>query len=176
MRATCVFAVASLITSFSQISGFERPRASRSSTSSLARRQVGERRRQHGRRDRPPPRELVDHRARDGRREERIAARDDANGCHDFLRRRILQHETTRACVERVIDVAVEPERGQDQHPRTRLRADDPARGLDPVEHRHADVHEHNVRLQPACLGDGVLAVGGLTDDGRLAVALENLA
>ena len=36
MRATCVFAVASLMTSRLQISGLERPRASRSSTSRCA--------------------------------------------------------------------------------------------------------------------------------------------
>ena len=39
------------------------------------------------------------------------------------------------------------------------LRADDATGRLDPVEHGHADVHQHDVGPQSARRGDGVLAV-----------------
>ena len=53
---------------------------------------------------------------------------------------------------------------------------DDPAGRLDPVEHRHADVHQHDVGPQPARCGDGLLAVAGLADHGRVRLGLEDLA
>ena len=66
---------------------------------------------------------------------------------------------------ERVVDVRVEPEGRQDQHARVGLRPDDATRRLDPVEHGHADVHQHDVGPQPPGRGDRVLAVDGLADD-----------
>ena len=56
------------------------------------------------------------------------------------------------------------------------LRADDPPGRLDPVEHGHADVHQHDVGPQAPRLGDRVLAVGRLADDRHLRLALEDLA
>ena len=38
------------------------------------------------------------------------------------------------------------------------------AGGGDPVEPRHADVHQHHVRAQPARLADRLAAVGGLPE------------
>jgi len=81
----------------------------------------------------------------DRRREERFATRDDADGGGDLLGRGVLEHEAARACAERVIDVAVEPERRQYQYTRRGPFLNDAARRLDPVEHGHADVHQHDV-------------------------------
>ena len=53
---------------------------------------------------------------------------------------------------------------------------DDAAGRLDPVEDGHANVHQHDVGPEPACLGDGVFAVAGLADDGRVWLCLEDLA
>jgi hypothetical protein len=55
------------------------------------------------------------------------------------------------------------------------LRGDDPARRLDPVEHRHADVHQHDFGPQAARRLHRVLAVTRLADDRRLGLRLEDL-
>ena len=53
---------------------------------------------------------------------------------------------------------------------------DDAAGRLDPVEHGHADVHQHDVGPQSARLGDRFLAVARLADDVRLGLGVEDLA
>ena len=122
------------------------------------------------------PDELLDHRARDRGREQRFAGGDDANGRGDLLRRRVFEHEAARAGAQRVVDVVVEPECRQDQDAGRGLVTGDAAGRLDPVEHGHANVHQHDVGPEPACLGDGVFAVDGLADDGRVRLVLEDLA
>ena len=121
-------------------------------------------------------RELLDHGAGDGRSQQRVAACDDANGGGDLLGPRVLQHEAARARAKRVVDVAVQPEGGQDHHPRAVAGADDPAGGLDPVQHRHAHVHQHHLRSQPGRVGDRLLPVTGLADHGHVRLAVEDLA
>ncbi len=60
---------------------------------------------------------------------------------------------------------------------RIRTRAVPPpgdlARGRDPVQIRHPDVHEHDVWLEPRDAVDGLAARGGLADDLELPVAFE---
>ena len=70
MRATWVFAVASLMTSCSQISGFDSPRASRSKTSRSRGVSSEKAAGSVGVGGGLLPRELLDHRACDGRGEE----------------------------------------------------------------------------------------------------------
>ena len=53
---------------------------------------------------------------------------------------------------------------------------DDAAGRLDSVEHRHTDVHQHDVGPQSARLGDGVLAVACLADYVCLRLGVEDLA
>ena len=120
--------------------------------------------------------ELLDDRAGDGRGEQRVAAGHDPDRRDDLLRRRVLEHEPARAGPQRVVDVVVEPERGQDQHPGGGLSPHDPPGGLDAVKHRHPDVHEHHVRSQPPGHGDRVLPVAGLARHGDLRLALQDLA
>jgi hypothetical protein len=61
--------------------------------------------------------------------------------------------------------VVVEIERGQDQDARAVGvgRCQLPS-GLDAVHARHPDVHQHDVRLQPAADPHGLRAVGGLAE------------
>ena len=47
---------------------------------------------------------------------------------------------------------------------------------LDPVEHGHADVHQHDVGPEPARRRDRVLAVGRFADDAEVGLAVEDLA
>ena len=121
MRATCVFAVASLITSRCADLRVRQSASEQVEHLALARRQVA--RARAGRWRRGPgcrANSSIDG-ARDGGRQQRVAARDDPNGGGDLLRRRVLEHEPARAGAQRVVDVAVEAERGQDQHPRRRV-------------------------------------------------------
>src|SRR5206468_11685446 len=87
-----------------------------------------------------------------------------------------LEHETARAGAQRVVDVGVEAESGQDQDAGAWSRTHDASGCLDPVQDGHADVHEHDVGLQAAGCGDRVLAVASLTDDTRVRLRLEDLA
>jgi hypothetical protein len=56
------------------------------------------------------------------------------------------------------------------------MGAHDPARCLDAVEHRHADVHQHEVGTVALCERDGLLPVRRLRDDDHIASRLEDLA
>ena len=56
------------------------------------------------------------------------------------------------------------------------MRSDDAAGRRDPVEHGHANVHQHDVGSKPACLRDSVFAVTGLADDRGLGLGLEDLS
>jgi hypothetical protein len=67
-------------------------------------------------------------------------------------------------CGERVVDVLVEVERRQDQHAR-RAAVGDLARGGDPVELGHADVHEHDVGREAPGAVDRLAPRGRLADD-----------
>jgi hypothetical protein len=117
--------------------------------------------------------DLVEQPARHARREHGVAGGDRLDGADELLRAGVLEQEPARARTQRLDDVVVEPERREDQD----AVAGQPARRLDAVEHRHADVHQHDVR--PVRLGqaDGLLAVARLGDDrdraGRLEHGLE---
>ena len=52
----------------------------------------------------------------------------------------------------------------------------DAAGRLDPVEHRHPDVHQNEVGTQAARLGDSFRTVARLADDLRLRLGVEDLA
>ena len=80
------------------------------------------------------------------------------------------------AGAKRVVHVAVEAERRQDQDPRVGLRADDAPGRLDAVQDGHADVHQHDVGSQASGACNCVLAVAGFADDAHLRLALKDLA
>ena len=56
------------------------------------------------------------------------------------------------------------------------MRADGLAGRLDPVEHRHADVHQHDIGSQPCCGSDSIIAVDRFADDDHVGLVFEDLA
>ena len=111
------------------------------------------------------------------RREQRVARGHGADGVDDVaalasLRRKPLEAPARRA----VVDVLVEVEGGQDEHP-AGAATPGPARvggGVDPVEHGHADVHEHDVGADPAGHLDRLPPVGGLAPDLDVGLGVED--
>ena len=73
--------------------------------------------------------------------------RDRADAREQVGRRHVLEQEAARPGTQAGEDVLVEVERRQDEHARAAAGGDDPARGLDAVDPRHAHVHEHDVRI-----------------------------
>ena len=146
MLDTWVLTVASLRNSRSAISAFDRPAASSASTSrsrSVSSASAGA----------APLRcagqragEAVEQPPRDGRREQRLAARDDPDRVDELRRLDVLEQEAARARAQRLEDVLVEVERGEDQDraPRIAGRHEPPGR-LDAVHARHPDVHQDHV-------------------------------
>jgi hypothetical protein len=79
--------------------------------------------------------------SRDTWAEDGVAGGDGADRLHHLMGGRILEQEAACPRAQRVDDVVVEPERGDDQHP---LTGKSPRR-LDAVHLWHADVHEHDI-------------------------------
>ena len=90
--------------------------------------------------------------------------------------RRALDDERRGARLEHSLDglLVVETRERDDAGLRT-MRADLPSR-LDAVEPGHADVHEHDVRLELSGERDGRLAVGRFADDLDLGMIREQRA
>ena len=125
---------------------------------------------------RQPVRIAVEQPARDGGREERVAVGDGLDGGDEPGRGDVLEQEPAGTGAQRLDDVLVGIERGQDEDPGVRgdAVADDAARRRDPVEHRHADVHHDDVGLEALGDLDALLAVGGLADDLDVGLVLED--
>ena len=114
--ATCDFTVASPTISSAAISAFDMPRAISAQHLALA---LGEGveacrigRCSGGRCD-----ELGDQPAGDGGSEQGVAGRDDAHGVQQLVAAGVLQQEAAGAGAQRVVDVVVEVERGEHEHP-----------------------------------------------------------
>jgi hypothetical protein len=121
-------------------------------------------------------RELLDKALGDRRGEQRLALRDDADACGELLGRHVLEQEAARAGSQRLVDVLVEVERREHQHPHGRVAAElgHPPRRLDPVELRHADVHQDDVRLELAGELHRLGAVGRLADHVEVVLGVED--
>ena len=111
------------------------------------------------------PRELTDHPLRDRGGEERVARRNRPHRRDQLLRRVVLQDEAARTGPERLVDVLVQIERREDEDARLRVGREDAAGRLQPVELRHADVHQHDRRIEAGSLVDRLEAVRRLGDD-----------
>ncbi|MCO5614894.1 hypothetical protein L7F22_069179 [Adiantum nelumboides] len=123
-------------------------------------------------------RELGDQGAGDRRGEQRLPAVHHPDGVDEVGRFGVLDQEPAGAAADRVEDVGVLGERGQDDHPgagELRVAGDLPGRG-DAVGAGHADVHEDDVRVVLAGRGDGLCAVGGLGDDVQVGLRAEQRA
>ncbi len=125
-----------------------------------------------------PADEVGDEPAGDRRRQERLAGGDDPHGGDQLLGRRVLEQEPAGTCPQRVVDVLVEVEGGEHQHLRGLLRlgpGQAPGR-LDPVEVRHADVHEDDVGHRLPVALERLDAVGRLGDDLQVGLGVEDHA
>ena len=106
-----------------------------------------------------------DHALRDRGREQRVAAGDDADRGDELLGRVVLEHEAAGAGAERLVDVLVEVEGREDEDPRGGVGGEDAPGRLEPVELGHADVHQHDGRVEAGGLVDRLEAVARLGDD-----------
>ena len=154
------------------MSAFERPRATSRSTSSSRGVSSAERGGVRGRRR--PARVALDQPARDRRGEERVAGGDHPDGLSELVGARVLEQEAARAGAEGFVDVVVEVEGGQDQDAGRSVAGGDPACRLDPVEVRHADVHQDDVGAQRLGGVERGEAVGGLADDLEVGLGVED--
>src|SRR5258708_15577683 len=71
------------------------------------------------------------------------------------------------------LNVVVQVERGQHEHPRRELGLGQHPRRLDPSEHRHPDVHEHHVGPELRGEPDSLLPVPGRADHRHVVLGLE---
>ena len=135
----------------------------------LAGGQPGQGRRLMGR-----PGELLDQPAGADGREKRVTGMHGPDGGDQLGRRRGLEQEPGSAGPERIHDVVIEVECRQHHHAgRGELRKQPPG-GLDPVQHRHADVHQHEVGPGPERALDGLAPVGCLGDDLDIGLGVED--
>ena len=88
----------------------------------------------------------------------------------------VLEHEPARAGSERLVDVLVEIEGGQDQDPSIAVRRQDASSRLEPVELGHADVHQDDRGMESRRLVHGLEPVARLGDDFDLLFAGEQHA
>jgi hypothetical protein len=120
--------------------------------------------------------ELLDQAAGDGRGQDGIPGGRHPHAGGQLADGRVLEEETARARTQRLEDVLIKIERGEYQHPRAGHAARHLAGRLDPVEIRHADVHQHHVRSQAGAEANGLPAGGGLTDHLEIGFGLQDQA
>lgn len=89
---------------------------------------------------------------------------------------RVLEEESARARADRAERVLVEVERGQHEHPRFGKRFYDRLGRGDPVQPRHPDVHQHDVRSVLSRSPDGLLAIACLADHDHVGFRFEHQA
>src|SRR3954447_13369640 len=109
--------------------------------------------------------DVVRDKPREHSRCEHGVARGSGADCFDELfPSHVLEQERARAGAQGVVDVLVEIERRQDDDARVQTCGDDAPRRLDPVDLRHPDVHENDVRSEVASERSGFGAVRRLAD------------
>src|SRR6476661_781397 len=111
--------------------------------------------------------ELADELAGHARGEQRVARRHDPDPGQQVAGRGVLEQEPAGARPERSVDVFVQVEGGQDEHPDVLGLlgpADYPGR-FQPVQMRHPDVHQDDVGPFLPGQRDRLGAVAGLADD-----------
>ena len=102
-------------------------------------------------------------------------ARDDHDRLDQLLGRRVLEQEAARTGPQRLVDVLVEVERGQDQDPRPLVSpVEQPPGRLETVDVRHPDVHQDHVRLRLPGREHGLEPVGSLADDLDVGLGVED--
>src|SRR5579862_292963 len=106
--------------------------------------------------------EVLDQAAGDGRGEQRLAGAGRADGAGQLLTGGVLEQEAAGSGFHGVVDVLVKVEGGQHEDLGPAAGLGELGGGLDPVESGHADVHQDDVRVQSARLGQCLASVPGL--------------
>ena len=121
--------------------------------------------------------ELLDQSPGDRWRQQRITLSDDPDRGDELLGRRVLQEVAAGAGAQGGVHVLVEIERGEHEHLGVAVvaRRDQPS-GLDAVQDRHPDVHEHDVGTGPLAELDAEPTVLGITDDFDVGLRVEDHA
>ena len=93
-----------------------------------------------------------------------------------FVTRGVLEQEPAGAGAQRLVDVVVEIERREHQHADGvgHVRPGEASGRFDPVEDRHADVHQHDVGSEALDDLDRVETIGGLTDHLDVGLGVED--
>ena len=112
----------------------------------------------------------------DRRREQRVAGGDGAHGVAQPVGRGVLEEEAARAGLQCARDELVVVVAGDDQDPRLAARGQDQLRRLDAVEHRHREVHQHDVGVVLERDFDALGAVPGLAGHLEVGLGVEQLA
>ena len=86
----------------------------------------------------------------------------------------VLEQESRRARLDRLVDVLVHVERGQDEDPRGIVADPDAAGRLDAVHPRHSHVHHHDIGPRRRDDLEGLCAVTGLTDHLHVLLSAKN--
>jgi hypothetical protein len=120
------------------------------------------------------PGELLDHPAGDRGGQQRVPGGDHPDRADELLGRGALEQEAARACREGLIHVLVQVEGGQDHHPGPRARRQELLGGLQAVQVRHPDVHQHHLGPQPPGGGDRLDAVAGLAHHLDVGLGLQD--
>jgi hypothetical protein len=124
---------------------------------------------------RPESRELRDQPPSHGRREKRVTGGYDPDSVEECLRSNVLEEKAARARLECVVDVFVEVEGREDENvgPGVAGRLDDSSRRLNAVLHRHANVHQHDVRAMLHRKHDSLCAICRGSDDLEVGLCAE---
>jgi hypothetical protein len=115
--------------------------------------------------DKPPGDDRVDQRVPGGHA---------AHGDDQLIGRRVLEQEPADPGAQRLVDVLVGVEGGEDQDPGRRAECDDLAGGPQAVEDRHPDVEQRDGGAVLAHQGDRLRAVPGLRDHADVRRGLED--
>src|SRR6202000_2619146 len=103
--------------------------------------------------------------AGDCRGEQRVPGGDHPHGRDELRGGGVLEEEAAGAGAQRVEDVLVEIERCEHEDLGGVATAGDPSGRFNPVELRHADVHQDDVRVEITRQCDGLQPIGGFADD-----------
>ena len=118
--------------------------------------------------------EAVEQAAGDLGCEQGVAGHHGADPGDELLRRGALEQEAAGAGPDRVVDVVVEVEGCEHEDLRAGIAAEQVARGLEPVELGHPDVHQHEVRRELARALQRLAPVGGLADHLEVGLRVED--
>ena len=110
----------------------------------------------------------------DGGRDDGVADGDGADRRDQVPGWDVLQQEAAGARAERVEDVAVEVEGGEDEDPGVARRRDDAAGRLDPVHRGHPHVHQDDVGRELGRQRDRGGAVACLADHFKVLLRVED--